>query len=66
MDFRILIKKWPSVIELANDLKEKPDTVKKWRTRNSIPSSKWKDLLKAAKKRKIKITCEQLVRMAGK
>lgn len=48
---------------LAADLGEKPETVRKWRTRNWIPPIHWPDLLEKAKKRRIKLTLENLRNM---
>ena len=56
-----IIRRWPCVNDLAKDLDEKADTVRKWKDRNSIPACKWFALLAAAKKRRIKLTCSELV-----
>lgn len=63
--YRDVIDSWPSISDLASDIGEKPVTVRKWRTRNSIPADKWEALLKAAKKRAIKIDAAQLTKLAA-
>lgn len=50
--------------ELALDLDEKPDTVRKWKQRNCIPADRWRALIDAAKKRGIQIDETDLVRIA--
>jgi hypothetical protein len=61
MDARDVIDLWPSTDELAKDLGlEKPDTARKWRSRNWIPPIHWPDLLDHAKRRRIKLTLQDL------
>ena len=66
MTYKSLIKCWPSINQLARDMHEKPDTVRKWHDRNSIPPSKWGALCRAAKKRGYKVHGEMLIRVAEK
>ena len=69
MDARDIIDLWPatddqtSVEVLAADLGQKPETVRKWRTRNWIPPIHWPDLIEKAKKRRLKLTTEHLRNM---
>lgn len=63
-DFTAVIDLWPSVADLAGDIGEKTDTVRKWRTRNAIPSDKWARVVEASKKRRYKITASLLVEIA--
>ncbi len=63
--YRDVIDQWPSVSELASDIGEKAFTVRKWRTRNSIPAEKWDALLKAAKKRGFSMNADQLMKLAA-
>ncbi len=58
--FQEVLDKWPSMADLADDLGEKIHTVRKWHSRNRIPSSKWTSLIEAGKKRHIKITPRML------
>lgn len=60
-----IIKSWPSVSALAKDIHEKPETVKKWRQRGSIPVSKWDAIRSAAEKRGIEINIEEMIRAAA-
>ena len=51
-----IIGLWPNVAELADDLDVLESRVTQWRTRNSIPSDFWNDIIASAKKRKIKLS----------
>lgn len=66
MDYKNVIELWPSVTALAKDLGEKPETVKKWKFRNSIPSYHWSRLISAAQGRGYSLTFEQLSKIAKK
>lgn len=63
---RQIISAWPSVPDLARDIKEDYQKVWRWYDRNSIPDNKWKKVLKAAKKRDIPLTAEILINIAAK
>lgn len=62
--FASIIALWPSVSDLAGDLDEKLDTIRKWRQRDSIPSEKWLALIDAGQRRGIAITAYQLAEIA--
>jgi len=53
MSFTKIIAKWPSTADLAADLGESANTVKKWGQRNSIPSEYWLPLVRAAARREL-------------
>ncbi len=53
---------WPSISALADDMGEKAASVYKWRERNRIPPEHWQALVAKARKRKIYLTYEMLVR----
>jgi hypothetical protein len=63
--FSEVIRAWPSVVKLAEELNEKPETVRKWRTRNSIPASKWQALVKSARRHRIPIGIIALSKIAA-
>lgn len=63
-NFTEVIDLWPSVADLAGDIDEKIDTVRKWRTRNTIPADKWARVVEASKRRRYKITPNLLVELA--
>ena len=66
MTYKQIVKCWPSINQLAYDLGEKPDTVRKWQDRNSIPPEKWGKVMKAARKRGYKVSGEILMRALSK
>lgn len=65
-DFRTIISEWPSPDDLAADTKAKPDAVRKWIERNSVPSQYFEPMLAAAKKRRISVTATDLVSAAAR
>ena len=50
--------------ELAADLSEKPDTVRKWKQREWIPADRWRGLLTAAEQREIALNESTLMLIA--
>ncbi len=63
--FKDVMNLWPSFQALADDLSENLYAVRKWHSRNSIPSNKWLSLITAAKKRRFKaVTLELLAQLA--
>ena len=64
MDFRDVIALWPRTAELAADLNEKYETVRKWKTRNSIPSDQWHAVVNAASIRGLNVTTDLLAQIA--
>lgn len=64
MTHRQLISLWPkpSAKTLAADIGENYETVRKWRTRDSIPADRWLAVEQAARQRGLRVTLEQLAR----
>ena len=58
--FRDIISKWPSVSDFADDIGVEENTAKQMRTRNSVNGKYWLPMVRAAEKRGIKLTLEQL------
>lgn len=65
-NFKEVIGLWPSPAELAGDVGEKADTVRKWKERGSIPSDCWVDLVAAAEKRNFPLNVQLLASLAKK
>lgn len=65
MDAKSIIGLWPSVAALAAELQQKPDTVRKWRVRNSIPADMWLPLVKAAEAHGYPLTLDHLAEIAA-
>jgi uncharacterized protein YjcR len=63
--FADVIARWPSIDDLAADLDQKPDTVRKWKQRRNIPADYWLDLIRSARKRRISLDERTLVRIAA-
>ena len=63
--YRDIIDAWPSRRALAEDLGVDYETVKKWRQRDSIPAAHWPALVKAARRRKVRVTLTLLVDLAA-
>lgn len=62
-----IISLWPTVAELATAIDEKPDTVRRWRLRSSIPPWKWYAVEDAAKTASIRgVSFAVLSRLAPK
>ena len=63
-----IIENWPSDKEvqpyhqLAIDLGENPDTVRKWRERNSIPTRVWQKLLDVAEDKEVSLSFGDLIK----
>lgn len=64
-NFGDVISLWPSPAELAKDVGENVEAVRKWRQRNNIPSAKWGRLLSAARVRQLPLTSDLLVSLAS-
>ena len=54
------------ISQLADDIGAGYEQVRKEKNRNSLPAKYWKDVLAAAKRRGIKLTAEDLVKMAAR
>lgn len=62
-DWSCIISKWPSASALAADLGVSTVTVRSWRGRG-IPARRWRDVVEAAKARRIKgVSLEALSRI---
>lgn len=61
--FRDVIALWPSGLQLARDLGVPAGRVKRWMESNRIPGPHLLGVIEAGKKRKIKLTAEQLLRL---
>ncbi|MGP9804057.1 hypothetical protein [Paracoccus sp. NSM] len=59
---RAVFDQWPSMAELARDLREPYDAVLSWRRRSSIPARADLALIRAAEARAIDLTLEGLAR----
>ncbi len=57
-----IINLWSSPRDLAEDIGERYETVRKWKYRKSIPSIHWFEVIQAAKKRKLPVTHESLAK----
>ncbi|MBS7790276.1 helix-turn-helix domain-containing protein [Roseococcus sp. SDR] len=62
--FPDVIAIWPSASDLARELGVRDVTVRAWRQRG-IPARFWPVVVKAAKRRKVKLTVDQLAGMAS-
>lgn len=61
MTFADLIGQWPSTAEFSRDMGVTVDLASKWRRERGVPSTRWADMLKAAKARRIRLTADMLV-----
>jgi hypothetical protein len=57
---------WPSKVEMADELGEKPSTVSKWLRRGRIPDTAWPILIRKATGRGAAITADDLMRLNAK
>jgi hypothetical protein len=64
-NFVEVIDQWPTVTALAEDIGEKLETVRKWKTRRRIPSHRWLAVAKAARSRGIELTVNDLAVISG-
>ncbi|HZF44729.1 MAG TPA: hypothetical protein VEZ26_00220 [Sphingomonadaceae bacterium] len=62
--FADIVALWPNAVALAGDIGESPVTVRAWRLRNSIHASHWRSIVRAAEGRGIKLTLDDLARIA--
>lgn len=61
-----IIGLWPSAEALADDIGESGVTVRAWRNRGSIPSSRWLDIVAAAERRGLRgVSLEVLASVAA-
>jgi len=54
---------WPSLKEMADDLNEKYDTVKRWRNRSRIPDTAWPKIIEKAARRERLVTAAELLEL---
>ena len=64
-NFRDVIDLWSDVTEMATDLGKKPNLIRKWRERNSIPSDEWIAVVNAAEQRKYPVDLTLLANFAS-
>lgn len=64
--FREIIGLWPSPDVLAAEIGAKPETVRKWRQRDSIPAEWWVAIIEAAKARGNELTTDNLASLAAR
>ncbi|WP_172822725.1 carph-isopro domain-containing protein [Paramagnetospirillum marisnigri] len=65
--FADIIALWGTATALAADIGETGLNVRAWRNRNSIPASRWLDVIAAAKRRGIEgVTLDVLARLAAR
>lgn len=63
--FAEIIDLWPSIEEFASDVGVPFHTARNWRARGSIPAYRWAAIIDSGRRRKIKVTSEQLTRIAA-
>lgn len=62
-----IIALWPTAADLARAIGEKPDTVRRWRLRSSIPAWHWQAIDEAARTSGIRnVTVKRLYETAPK
>jgi len=59
--YQEIIKRWPSVGELASDLNVTPDLVRKWAVRDRIPVDYWLSLVKSAEKHDVSLKYIEMI-----
>jgi len=64
--FSEVIDLWPSIAELARDIGEPYETVRQWRLRDSVPSRAFVKITRAAARRDINVTGDDLIRLAAR
>jgi len=66
MGFIDIIKLWPKIPALAQDIDMPTKTVQKWKERDYIPPKYWLILIEAAKKRRFRgVTLKHLAELAA-
>jgi hypothetical protein len=61
-ELRDIFEIWPSIKDMAADLNEKYDTVKRWRNRSRIPSDVWPRIIEKAARKERLVTAAQLLK----
>lgn len=61
MTFPDILNLWPTSSALADEIGEKPTTIRKWRERGRIPASAWPALLATSTAKKNRVTANVLV-----
>ena len=62
--FSEVVERWPTRQDLASDCKVELEAVRKWQERGRIPAYAWRRLLRAADKRSINVSVDDLLRLA--
>lgn len=65
-DFRAVMDLWPNLVEFSEEVGAGYSLCSKWRQRNKIPSEYWMDVVKAAKRRRFRVTNDLLARIAAR
>jgi|GEM_PF-4655105 len=60
-----LFSLWSSLSELAEAIQAKPDTVRKWRKHQRIPQDSWLAVIKAARRRGVRLTADDLLALSA-
>lgn len=61
-----ILRRWPSVTDLANDMGKPYSTVNNWIARGRVPMEYWVELVDAATSRDIPLTYGQLAKGVAK
>ena len=64
--FREIIKLWPTPDALAGEIGAKPETVRKWRQRDSIPAEWWLPVIEAGNTAGKDLSAEQFTAIASR
>lgn len=62
--FADIIGLWPNAVALADDIRERPVTVRAWKRRGSIPAGRWLAVVRAANQRGHPVTLEVFAQIA--
>lgn len=62
-ELRDIFNIWPSIKDMADDLNEKYDTVKRWKNRKRIPSDVWPRIIEKAARKEHLVTAAQLLEL---
>lgn len=64
--FSEIIDLWPSIAELARDIGEPYETVRQWRLRDSIPVRAFTRIVRAAARRDLNVSTDDLIRITDR
>lgn len=63
--FRDLIARWPTIADFAREIDAGYEAARKMNDRNNIHNEHWGAVIKAALKRDIEVTLDDLYKMSG-